>query len=308
VVIDFGVSEMFTPGENSAELGGTPLYMAPEVWLQKHGPKCDIWSIGVILFQLLSGALPFLPTDQQCRLPIQQQKRVWVDLAHRGPNWNHLSRASPEAQQVVRDCLAFDDLKRPSAVQMQQRPWFASTQESVLGEEHLQALRNFNQRSRFEKFVLTAVAAQVPASAIGEIKRAFAEADENNNGLVDKRETQEVLRRLGCQDDTLCDQIFDALDQDGSGTLSYSEFVAAVMGNMKSLLNENLWAAFRELDRNGDGKLSMQEIAGVMRCDKFKGLGLGANLDVEQVMKELDADQSGCVSFDEFAAYFMRSA
>lgn len=39
---------------------GTPLYMAPELVLhQKYSEKVDVWSLGVITFQLLSGVTPF---------------------------------------------------------------------------------------------------------------------------------------------------------------------------------------------------------------------------------------------------------
>lgn len=61
---------------------GTPITMAPEI-LQGHpyDKKCDIWSLGVILFQLVFGKLPFPPeqgfpafvnkvTTERVRLPI----------------------------------------------------------------------------------------------------------------------------------------------------------------------------------------------------------------------------------------------
>ena len=38
---------------------GTPLYMSPEVLEGKYDLRCDLWSLGVITYMLLSGQVPF---------------------------------------------------------------------------------------------------------------------------------------------------------------------------------------------------------------------------------------------------------
>lgn len=38
---------------------GTPYYLAPEVILGKYDKRCDLWSLGVVAFLLLSGSFPF---------------------------------------------------------------------------------------------------------------------------------------------------------------------------------------------------------------------------------------------------------
>ena len=58
-VADFGASWFFEPGEVLTEIVGSPYYVAPEVLDQRYGPKADIWSVGVVLYIMLSGAPPF---------------------------------------------------------------------------------------------------------------------------------------------------------------------------------------------------------------------------------------------------------
>jgi calcium-dependent protein kinase len=38
---------------------GSPYYLAPEVIQGTYGPECDIWSLGVLMYVLLSGCIPF---------------------------------------------------------------------------------------------------------------------------------------------------------------------------------------------------------------------------------------------------------
>jgi calcium-dependent protein kinase len=58
-IIDFGTALRFSKGEKFSSLAGTPYYIAPEAISGKYDEKCDIWSVGVILYVILSGGPPF---------------------------------------------------------------------------------------------------------------------------------------------------------------------------------------------------------------------------------------------------------
>lgn len=64
-LIDMGFGQFFKPGSLLSTFCGSPDYAAPELFrgIPYDGPKVDIWSLGVVLFAMLSGCLPFLNTQ-----------------------------------------------------------------------------------------------------------------------------------------------------------------------------------------------------------------------------------------------------
>ncbi|WVZ56417.1 hypothetical protein U9M48_006954 [Paspalum notatum var. saurae] len=64
-IADFGFAKFLQPFDLAETLCGSPLYMAPEVMqAQKYDAKADLWSVGIILYQLVTGIPPFNGDNQ----------------------------------------------------------------------------------------------------------------------------------------------------------------------------------------------------------------------------------------------------
>jgi len=63
-LIDFGFGTFFTPERKMTEVVGTSYSMAPEVYAGWYDHRCDLWSIGVLVFELVVGLDPFYHEEE----------------------------------------------------------------------------------------------------------------------------------------------------------------------------------------------------------------------------------------------------
>lgn len=107
-IIDFGTSLVFDPNKKLDEKLGTPYYIAPEVLIKNYTSKCDIWSIGVITYILLSGIPPFNGNDdQEIMKAVRKGKFSFSDKT-----WSSIS---DQAKDFITQLLTLDQEKRPNA-------------------------------------------------------------------------------------------------------------------------------------------------------------------------------------------------
>ncbi|CAI5462696.1 unnamed protein product [Closterium sp. Yama58-4] len=114
---DFGSAISLSPGELASGVAGSRLYQAPEVLQQcKYGFKADMWSLGVILFSLLSGSLPFMADSRRSQARLAKKGVGGMDSSA----WEGVS---PEAKDLVTKLLAVEPDQRPCAEEVLKHPW-----------------------------------------------------------------------------------------------------------------------------------------------------------------------------------------
>ncbi|KAM5273492.1 sperm motility kinase Z-like [Ctenodactylus gundi] len=145
-VSDFGLGGRFTPGQRLVEIVGTLPFEAPELVSQERydGPAADAWSLGVILFVMVTRTFPFPGTAMSFPFPGTSEEVAMKILAGRYTCPPHLS---PHLRDLIGRLLCLDPQQRPTMDQVLRHPWLLQDQdpepapEPLIGPKHTAILR-----------------------------------------------------------------------------------------------------------------------------------------------------------------------
>lgn len=285
---DFGASTLFRMGVTMRKVLGSVVYMAPEVLEGHYTQSCDLWSLGVIMYMLLSNAPPFYgPTEDELI-----EKIFEANVSFDEPVWQQVS---PEAKALIRKLLNPDATSRYTASQVLAHPWIKSLCQDVpttVYDEFVPRLKAFCNYSAFQRAALVAIAFVVPSSEIRLHSCVYNELNVAHNGLLTLQEVQQApaLKRFGLDSE----KIYQALNQQHEKGVNLLEFVAATL-RPEDVTNESyLKTAFRIFDRHHEGGITSADLHAL----------LGQHFDEAaciEMVKRTDADRDGKIGYDDFA-------
>ncbi|GFR51428.1 hypothetical protein Agub_g13717 [Astrephomene gubernaculifera] len=121
--IDFGCSQLHYNHTRLSKRSGTPVYMAPEIFRRDYSFEVDVWSTGVLLYQLFCRAFPFWQGDSYNRaLSLEEVARA-ITQAEIRMDFGPWLTMSPEGLDFVRGCLTRDPTARLTLDEALSHPW-----------------------------------------------------------------------------------------------------------------------------------------------------------------------------------------
>ncbi|XP_069363206.1 serine/threonine-protein kinase MARK2-like isoform X16 [Maniola hyperantus] len=143
-IADFGFSNEFTPGAKLDTFCGSPPYAAPELFQGKKydGPEVDVWSLGVILYTLVSGSLPFDgSTLRELRERVLRGK-------YRIPFY-----MSTDCENLLKKFLVLNPAKRASLESIMRDKWMNTGYEDDELRPYVEPQQDFKDHKRIEALV-----------------------------------------------------------------------------------------------------------------------------------------------------------
>ncbi|XP_039068373.1 calcium-dependent protein kinase 20-like [Hibiscus syriacus] len=297
--IDFRLSMFFKPGHIFNEVVGSPYYVAPEMLLKHYGPECDVWSAGVIIYILLCGVPPFWDVVDYNLILLENDKKsniVWFTLfcyinyklgGHNlyVPDMHHHRRST---QDYLPSCF------------LEGHPWVQEDDlapDKPLDSAVLSRLKQFSAMNKLKKIVIRVIADSLSEEEIAGLKEMFKIIDADNSGQITLEELRFGLGKVGSNlKDSEINGLMQAADIDNSGTIEYSEFIAAMLHLNKIQKEDHLFAAFNYFDKDGSGYITPDELQ--QACEQF---GLH-DVHLEDDIRDVDQDNDGRINYSEFLA------
>ncbi|XP_022088907.1 uncharacterized protein LOC110978304 isoform X2 [Acanthaster planci] len=124
-IVDFGLSNTFSPDCLLKTHCGSPEYAAPELFItdQEYGPEVDIWSLGINMFAMVTGRLPFsTPYSENRRQRLMQQIQNGLGVIH-GREMAHLS---DDCQELMCQLIEPSPELRLPLLDIEIHPWITS--------------------------------------------------------------------------------------------------------------------------------------------------------------------------------------
>jgi len=290
-LIDFGFAKFWDRSATMSQACGSVHYVAPEVLAHSYTEKADLWSLGVIVYMLVTGSPPFHGSDSE----------VLKKIKAGTPHWSsRFKKLTLPAQQFVQALLVVSPKERLSAEEALEHQWIknknnAKTTELDLGT--LQSLRSFAHASGFRRAVLSMMAWSLSTEERVELRQQFLAMDTENKGTITHTQMKKVLEENFRVDNYEAEALFKSLDTDNDNEIAYSEFLAAALQGRVKVHENLLRKTFAKFDVDDCGRISAADLRSVLG-DDFEGA------DVEALIQEADTDKDGSVDYDEFLRYF----
>ncbi|XP_050024195.1 calcyphosin-like protein [Dermacentor andersoni] len=147
------------------------------------------------------------------------------------------------------------------------------------------------------------------AHGIKGFAQHFRIMDHSRDKKIDVEEFKQGLHDFNLElSASEVDALFKDLDEDGSGTISFNEFLVALRPPMSAARLEHVQRAFYKMDKTGDGIITIRDLKGLYnaRQPKFQNGELSEDDAFDLFLQDFDSpnDPDGKVTIDEFIDYY----
>eukprot|EP00595_Chromulina_sp_UTEXLB2642_P002040 CAMPEP_0196764076 /NCGR_PEP_ID=MMETSP1095-20130614/5325_1 /TAXON_ID=96789 ORGANISM="Chromulina nebulosa, Strain UTEXLB2642" /NCGR_SAMPLE_ID=MMETSP1095 /ASSEMBLY_ACC=CAM_ASM_000446 /LENGTH=939 /DNA_ID=CAMNT_0042118683 /DNA_START=185 /DNA_END=3004 /DNA_ORIENTATION=- len=278
-LIDFGYGSRYIGNLPMKTKCGTPYTTAPEVLRENYDERCDVWSVGVVLYIMLSGRRPFESLDIAGPLAEAGKVTMITNILAGRYHFNHstFNNVSEEAKEFVKLLLNKDYTKRITSKEALEHSWLQSNQANQSSNLVKMSTTYSSTRAISNMKIIAWNSARnigmiplvfgLQPQAANSMRELFQTFDTDSSGSLSRAEYVKAMAvlapELTAED---INKLFDIIDIDGDGGISYTEFLAATL-DPRGIDMVELTEAFNLMDADGNGFISIDEIRQMINVD-----------------------------------------
>ncbi|CAK7325122.1 unnamed protein product [Dovyalis caffra] len=322
-IMDFGLSSVEEFTDPVVGLFGSIDYVSPEALSQgRISSKTDMWSLGVILYILLSGYPPFIAQSNKQK----QQMILAGEFSFYEKTWKNITSS---AKQLITDLLQVDPDRRPSAQDVLSHPWVIgdSAKEEQMDPEIVSRLQSFNARRKLRAAAIASVWTSTIFLRTKKLKSLLGSHDLKEDEIEKLRihfsklcakgdnatlsEFEEVLKAMNMSSlIPMAPRIFDLFDNNRDGTVDMREILCGFSSLRNSQGDDALRLCFQMYDTDRSGCITKEEVASMLRAlpEDCLPADITEPGKLDEIFDRMDANSDGKVTFDEFKAAMQRDS
>ena len=267
---------------------GSPGYMSPEMLQGFYDEKSDLFSVGVLLYQLLTGFSPW-----QSDGPISKDIVLKSRPSYPSAIWGCISAA---ARNLTENLLRKNLKKRFSANEALKHIWLTDRKQihghaSQLTVSVFDGLKGFAEHGNFKRLVLQLLARGLTEFQVQDLRKKFLALDSAGDGLLTLDELTRGVKELGIHLGNVELQDIVNSVSSGSRSISYNDFIAALCERKIKFESVHLREVFDRLDVFNEGRITVQGLQQV-----FSNQALLSDDEADGIFGK---DRKG-ISFEEF--------
>lgn len=272
-IIDFGNASFCEGDDRLTNRFGSVYYVAPEVLMGSYTEKCDVWSLGVIMYLILSGKPPFNGVNDQIIL-----KKVYEGkYSMEGPEWQTISA---DAKDLINKMLTFDFHSRITAKQCLEHKWIKEVGKVEdmklslpIGRRSLRNLKTFKAESKMQEAIMYFIVNQLMNKDEKEdLMNAFMALDTDHDGKLTRDDLIQAYVKVGEDPETVkttVDSILQNIDKSDKGFIDYTEYMTASLSKRRMFSEDRLTAAFRLFDEEERGYITVEDFKALLNKGAF---------------------------------------
>jgi calcium-dependent protein kinase len=296
-IIDFGLATRYLSDDYKRMTGtvGTLYSMAPQVLQGVYDFKCDLWSVGVVAYMLLSSDNPpFYGPPRE--MSWEKRRKIMIDRIMRcqytrmtGPKWDKIS---PEAKSFVRSLFQMDPKNRPNAEQALKSPWMLRYKDSTVSLVSRQKPGR-KEISDLKHTARVLIAGKLSEEDIVDLEIAIKSMDPENLQQVKLSDFVSALAETQLTGDDIA-TITKSIDREQADTtfINYVELVEKVLEVKRRAESEHVGTTFSSLVVDAERRVPKTKLVESLR-DKLSRQTL---LVLEG---EVEEDSQGLVTLED---------